>query len=461
MNVRLSLTQLSSIRGKVVDGDRRPLRRAIVTVLRATYEGGVRVLHPVGDITRTNEDGEYFFGGLGTGQYYIRANPANDAEYTRLFENPASWDALQNRKQGEPEGYPTAYYPGTMDLQAAAPVSLLNGGNVKNIDIVAAKVRTHRVKGTIKIESEGPQPPINNVLLVSRNAGAKSSFTRTISQPKEEFDFRGVLPGAYYLIAHAGEGRSQLFAREPVDVRDANLLNLTVTLRRGFDIAGSFRFADWPGTTPPDFSQVAINLIPNNRNPTDSSHAETLYTQDPLVVVPSSTGMFVLHNIAPGDYRISISLNPKLPSNARIPLNLKTAYLRSAQIGAEDILIRGLHVGGAIAGELEIVIATNSGSIFGRILDDNKQPVIPARAMIVPDKERRNRFDLFSPIGVTPTGRFTLDGIPPGDYKVFAWAHVEDGAWFDPEFMRVYEDRGVSVHIDEAGVYPIEIPLSH
>ncbi len=81
--------------------------------------------------------------------------------------------------------------------------------------------------------------------------------------------------------------------------------------------------------------------------------------------------------------------------------------------------------------------------------------------VVAPDKGLRKRLDLFFQVAVSSTGRFSMDGIPPGQYKLFAWAHVEDGAWFDPEFMRVYEDRGTPVHIDESGAHPIEVPLLH
>ena len=34
-------------------------------------------------------------------------------------------------------------------------------------------------------------------------------------------------------------------------------------------------------------------------------------------------------------------------------------------------------------------------------------------------------------------------------YKVFAWGDAENGAWFDPEFLRLYEDRGQAVRFSE------------
>jgi hypothetical protein len=49
--------------------------------------------------------------------------------------------------------------------------------------------------------------------------------------------------------------------------------------------------------------------------------------------------------------------------------------------------------------------------------------------------------------------------VVPGDYKAFAWENVEIGAWQDPDFMRMYEDRGKPVHIPESGAASSELRL--
>jgi hypothetical protein len=108
-----------------------------------------------------------------------------------------------------------------------------------------------------------------------------------------------------------------------------------------------------------------------------------------------------------------------------------------------------------------MTLATNSGAIFGRVLDDTDGADLPIRMVIVPDPARRKRLDLFNPVEVSATGRFSLSGIPPGDYKLFAWAHVEIGAWLDPEFMRAYEERGTPVHIDADSSSSVEVTLIH
>jgi hypothetical protein len=52
-----------------------------------------------------------------------------------------------------------------------------------------------------------------------------------------------------------------------------------------------------------------------------------------------------------------------------------------------------------------------------------------------------------------------LDRLPPGGYKVFAFEEAEDGDWYDPEFMRMYENRGTQVHIAEGAVERVRVPV--
>src|SRR5262249_39990046 len=129
-DVRILLTPVSSISGKVVDTGGKPLSDAEVFILRATYNTeGIRELRQTGIPYQTGSNGEYFYGGLVGGQYYVRVNPANSAvEYRDLFRSPALWDKLPAKKLGEPEGYPTSYYPSATDPASASPVNLLNGG---------------------------------------------------------------------------------------------------------------------------------------------------------------------------------------------------------------------------------------------------------------------------------------------------------------------------------------------
>jgi len=464
-NVRMVLTPISSITGKVTDTAGKGVGKAQIFALRATYSAGRRILQ-LAKQSQTSDNGEYFIGGLESGQYYVRTMPPNREEFRQLFESPAAWDQLTNKKDGEPEGFPSSYYPGTLELAAAKSVDLLNGGKAKGINIRVTKIRTHRVAGTVLAEAKAdaaPQPAQKaRVLLVPVQAGSESSLTRWVNASADgQFEFRGVFPGSYFLTAVASGNPSQLVARKAVEVRDSDLTNQSITAARGHDIPGTIRFKDWQLGTPPDYSQLAVNLVSDVTAPVDRSLRAYRFMQAALTVVPSSNGQFNLRDITPGDYHIIISLNPRLPANAKLPLDLKAAYVSSVKLGNADVLTNGFQVEDRIEGSLFVEVASDSGSIFGRVLDENQEPVVPARMIVAPEKALQKRLDLFFQVSVSPTGRFNVDGIPPGQYRLFAWAHVEDGAWLDPNFMRVYEDKGTPVRIEESGSHPIEVPLIH
>ena len=52
-----------------------------------------------------------------------------------------------------------------------------------------------------------------------------------------------------------------------------------------------------------------------------------------------------------------------------------------------------------------------------------------------------------------------MSAVIPGEYRVFAWDEVENGAWQDPEFLRVYEELGTPVHIDDGGTADVTVAL--
>lgn len=68
---------------------------------------------------------------------------------------------------------------------------------------------------------------------------------------------------------------------------------------------------------------------------------------------------------------------------------------------------------------------------------------------------------MYKRVSTDPNGRFQIQGLRPGEYKVFAWEEVDKDAWLDPDFVRAYEDRGTLVYVREgvsATVEPVKIP---
>lgn len=102
-----------------------------------------------------------------------------------------------------------------------------------------------------------------------------------------------------------------------------------------------------------------------------------------------------------------------------------------------------------VAGTLEITINGNGGQIEGSAADAKQKPASGAVVVLVPEGPRRERLMLFKTAMTDTMGHFSIKGIAPGEYKLFAWEQVEDGAYQDAEFLKPYENQGQAVTIRE------------
>jgi hypothetical protein len=42
-----------------------------------------------------------------------------------------------------------------------------------------------------------------------------------------------------------------------------------------------------------------------------------------------------------------------------------------------------------------------------------------------------------------------MNGIAPGDYKLFAWEDIEPFSYFDADVLKQFEDNGKPIHVVE------------
>src|SRR5262249_28569980 len=152
--------------------------------------------------------------------------------------------------------------------------------------------------------------------------------------------------------------------------------------------------------------------------------------------------------LVPGDYRVEILPILTVPPSA-LTSNFTNAYVKSIRLGGTDVLNGGLHLDSAPNGTMQVVISMNGGAITGRVLDAAGKPVPNTKVVLVPNAPRRERGDLYKFDSTDDSGAYELRGIAPGEYKIFAWERVEEGAWQDPQFIKLYEDRGTPLRVEE------------
>jgi hypothetical protein len=95
------------------------------------------------------------------------------------------------------------------------------------------------------------------------------------------------------------------------------------------------------------------------------------------------------------------------------------------------------------------VVLGSGGAELSGVVNGNGLGVAPNSIVaLVPDAlALRKRVDLYRSATADHEGRFKLQNVLPGTYKLFAWEYAPTDAWFDPAFLQLYESFGKSVSL--------------
>jgi len=222
--------------------------------------------------------------------------------------------------------------------------------------------------------------------------------------------------------------------RAAVDISGSDIENLVLPMAPGFSIRGRVRVEDRELATINGFETIHVEL---------ASAGPGGHEQLPRPM--SADGAFSLDNVFSGDYRLMVHVPPDL-------------YVKDARLEGADVVNEFFHVSGPVSGTLEIVLSSRAGQIDGTLVNEKSQPVPGIEAVMVPDRFR-DRADLIKTAVTDKDGRFTIRGIPPGEYKIFAWEAIEQFAYFDPDVLRQFEQLGKAVSIPESGKITLEVKL--
>ena len=212
-----------------------------------------------------------------------------------------------------------------------------------------------------------------------------------------------------------------------MEIGNGDVDNVVVRLTSGFDLPGRVGFEG------PAAADMRVRIRPEPLIPG--------LEQDSGLI--GDNGAFVIRQVPPGDYQVTAF---PLPDNA---------YIKSIRFGSTDVLNGVLRIERAVETPIEVVIGTNPGILEGRVTGG-----LNATVVLVPEPAQRRRPEFYKTTFADEVGGFRFAGIAPGNYTVFAWEDVEDGAWQDPEFIREFEDRGVAVRIDEGATRTVNVSIN-
>ncbi|HMD85492.1 MAG TPA: carboxypeptidase-like regulatory domain-containing protein [Terriglobia bacterium] len=409
----------AAITGHVFDEDGEPVLRARVATMQYRYINGQRQPILTHSVT-TNDLGEFRIFGLSPGQYFVQAGPAIQ------FDNPKT-----------KQGHVPVYYPGFSDADRAAPILVRGGDEFSGVDISLQPARTFTVRGhVINSGCEGTDYG-ETVLLTGQNSRLTPFPSGVVHDANGQsgFEFSSVPPGSYYLSARLFNEGKQCVGRQPLEVSDADIDGVALAITPGVEIKGRVHVE---GQLDSNLGSFSVSLLPRNTNLPFAGRPS-----DPA----KPDGSFLLKNAFDGDYEIFVGNQPE------------NYYLKSARLDGVDVLTAGVTVDSKhTPGMLEIVVSPNGAGLDG-VVSKDEQPYQGATVALVPDPPHRGERRLFKATTTDQLGRFVLQGLSPGDYKVFAWEKIEHGAYTSAEFLQLYENLGKSVHITEGSRNSVKLDL--
>jgi hypothetical protein len=125
----------------------------------------------------------------------------------------------------------------------------------------------------------------------------------------------------------------------------------------------------------------------------------------------------------------------------------ESGYVAAARSGPRDVLEQFVPAQYDNGAPIDIQLAFDAGQLSGSVVDASGKGVDRAAVILVPDKARRHRPDQYRVVMSSADGKFSIAGIPPGSYKLFAWDAIEPNAWMNAEFMLNYEDFGTPLMV--------------
>jgi hypothetical protein len=212
-------------------------------------------------------------------------------------------------------------------------------------------------------------------------------------------------------------------------VENSDIDGLIIRTASSFNVQGRVTVESKMGSKR-DLAQMRISFQPNYG-------IDGRLAQRSSYSMPLANGSLTLAANS-GDYRVNLG---QLPPDT---------FVKSIRLGTVDVLNAGVHLERPTSSVLEIVLSTDYGSIDGNVSGESTFVMVP---------NVRTRTDLYRTTVTDPAGHFHMDQIPPGDYKMFAWPEIAEDAWYDPDFIRTYENDGKFVRITE-GAFTEHVQLT-
>jgi hypothetical protein len=406
------------IKGKIVDEDGDAVPGTSVMAISASGHDSESNPSAI-----TNDLGEYRIPGLPDGKFAVLAQPQGE-----VIE--------MSDKSGAKKIYAPTYYPGTLDRSQATNIEI-HSGEEATANFNLSSSRTFTVKGRVFGLNAGlnTQPAPNSqrqyvrsasgiaAITLERADGQDSQLGAGSIQADGTFQIEGVLPGSYNARISSDRG-NRVRVSPPIEVRDADVEGLQLTTETAAQVRGRFRMDD---RIKLDWRRLQIAIEPDDPRESDG----------PMGARVQADGSFVFENVQPGTYHVVVTSNSAA---------FRDYIVKEVNVGGKEVGDSGFSVGSGAA-FLDVVGSAKSSTIEGSAVDDDGKPVPDVQIVCIPDAARRKRHEIYQQVQTDQRGYFSLRGLNPGEYQVFALDEQANDIT-DPDFVSAHEGQGETVKIE-------------
>lgn len=434
----------ASISGTITDERGQPVLGS-VTVQQRKLQNGERVLVNVGGGETTDERGRYRIYGLPPGEYVVMVPRfgAGTGGSKQLTDRDVD-DAMRgNVRAPEPAPglarYVPTYYPGTPRPSDAVPVVLAAGDERTNIDFRVEPVTTLRVEGTVST-SDGQVPADATVILMPPPGSGNPIVMTARVAPDGRFAIANVPPGAYVLNCSSVVPRSQ-FAIMPVELSNADLVGLQVTLRPPMQLSGRVTFEG--SSVAPALSGLTVPLKPMMAGVPRSGNTGVIIT------ATDAKGAFAVQGLQAGRYVFG---GPVYFGASQMSV---TWSLQSVLADGTDIADRPLDITPEkLPKEIVVTFTDTWQGVTGKLTRASGTPVTDYTVIVFPADKAYWLTGSRRILTAKPdsNGQFTLAGpgaisLPAGEYLLAAVTELDRDEQFDPALLASLVQAAVPISI--------------
>lgn len=413
------------IAGRILDEDGEPLPGASVAALREIYSQGKRSLS-IANTAETNDLGEYRLYGLAPGRYFVSAVLP---QWNRFGGGEDSEVANTSS-----QGYAKIYFPGTSDAGKASSISVKAGEEIPSVEILMRQISAYRIRGHVYNQiTLKPGTGTMMILAPKTESHEWDAGLHQVDVRKQDgsFEISEVTPGSYVLTTLWFDEGKIYSTTLPIDVGRADVEGISVTIGPGVDISGQ---VVWEGKPSLDRDELTVSAVPVDLDFVSRGGARV-----------SQTNSFTLKNVGDGTYHVEVEGESK------------DCYIKDARYAGSSVLEEGFTVARGTPASIEITISSNGAKVQGAVSDADRLPASGVWAVLVPSAPRRSQHRLYKMQRTDQYGHFDLRGVAPGEYMLFSWDEVEEGAWEDPDFLKAFEGKGEKVTVQEGDAKSVNL----